>query len=255
MLSPFIWMLVTSLKTSAHAYDLPPTWIPREFNWDNFAQAINGSVPLLLNMFNRAVIAIAVTLGIVITAPLAGYAFARLRFPGSAAMFVTLLTSLMVPIQVTIIPLWLIMKNLNLLNSPLSLILPGITGAFGVFLMRQFFLTLPQEIFEAARIDGASAWKTYTHIALPLVKNGLSTLGVITFLASWNAYFAPSIFLNSLHSATLPLGLVLMLGPYGTGQVNVIMAATAIAIFPAFVVFLIAQRWIIESLTQSAVKG
>jgi multiple sugar transport system permease protein len=121
--------------------------------------------------------------------------------------------------------------------------------------MRQFFLTLPQEIFEAARIDGASAWKTYTHIALPLVKNGLSTLGVITFLASWNAYFAPSIFLNSLQAATLPLGLVLMLGPYGTGQVNVIMAATAIAIFPAFVVFLIAQRWIIESLTQSAVKG
>jgi multiple sugar transport system permease protein len=255
MLAPFVWMVVTSLKTSAHAYDLPPTWFPTEFNFNNFAQAINGSVPFLLNMLNSGVIAIAVTLGIIITAPMAGYAFARLRFRGSGTIFVLLLTSLMVPIQVTIIPLWLIMKNLDLINTPWSLILPGITGAFGVFLMRQFFLTLPQEIFEAARIDGANAWTTYTQIALPLVKNGLSTLGVITFLASWNGYFAASIFLNSVQTATLPLGLVLMLGPYGTGQVNVIMAATTLAILPAFVVFLIAQRWIIESLTQTAVKG
>jgi multiple sugar transport system permease protein len=255
MLLPFVWMLITSLKSSANAYNVPPNWIPMEFNWDNYARAINGSVPLLHSMFNSGVIAIAVSLGITITAPMAGYAFARLKFRGSSAIFVTLLASLMVPIQVTIIPLWLIMKNLGLINSPLSLILPGLTGAFGVFLMRQFFLTVPHEILEAAKIDGAGPWKTYALVALPLVKNGMSTLGVITFLASWNAYFAPSIFLNSLDSATLPLGLVLMLGPYGTGQVNVIMAATTFAILPAFLVFIFAQRWIIESVTQSAVKG
>ena len=247
MMAPFVYMLVTSLKSSANAYDLPPTWIPTEFEWGNYQRALTDQVPLLLNMLNSAVIAIASTLGLLITAPMAGYAFARLKFRGSSVMFITLLASLMVPIQVTIIPLWLIMRNLGLINSPLSLILPAVTGAFGVFLMRQFFLTVPTEILEAAKIDGANAWKTYSLIALPLVKHGLSTLGVITFLASWNAYFAPSIFLNSIQSATLPLGLVLMLGPYGTGQINVIV--------PAFLVYLVAQRWIISSLTQSAVKG
>jgi multiple sugar transport system permease protein len=147
------------------------------------------------------------------------------------------------------------MRNLGLINTPWSLILPYVTGAFGVFLMRQFFLTIPASILEAARIDGAGPWKTYRLVALPLVKNGLSALGVITFLASWNAYFAPSIFLNSQDAATLPLALVLMRGPFSTGQVNVIMAATALAILPALIVYLVAQRWIIESLTQSGVKG
>jgi len=147
------------------------------------------------------------------------------------------------------------MRTLGLLDNALSLILPGLTGALGVFLMRQFFLGLPEEILEAALVDGAGPWQTYRLVALPLAKNGLSTLGVITFLASWNAYFAPSIFLNSTETATLPLGLVLMLGPYGAGNVSVVMAATTLAVVPALVVFLVAQRWIIESLTQSGVKG
>jgi multiple sugar transport system permease protein len=248
-------MLVTSLKSSANAYDLPPTWFPTEFQWGNYVRAATDQVPLFQNLWNSLVIAFATTIGLLITAPMAGYAFARLRFRGSSAMFIGLLAGLMVPIQVTIIPLWLIMRNLGLINNPLSVILPAVTGAFGVFLMRQFFLTVPNEILEAAKIDGAGAWKTYALIALPLVKNGLSTLGVITFLASWNAYFVPSIFLNSLETATLPQGLVLMLGPYGTGQVNVMMAATTFAILPAFIIYLVAQRWIIQSLTQSAVKG
>jgi multiple sugar transport system permease protein len=206
-------------------------------------------------MFNSFVIATLTTLGMLVTAPMAGYAFARLRFPGQSGLFVLLLASLMVPIQVTVIPLFLIMRNLHLINTPWSLILPGITGAFGVFLMRQFFLTLPKELFEAATIDGANAWTTYRLIALPLVRNGLSALGIITFLASWNAYFAPSIFLSGQDQATLPLALVLMRGPFSTGQINVMMAATTLAVVPALVVYLIAQRWIIAGLTQSAVKG
>jgi multiple sugar transport system permease protein len=250
MIAPFIWMFITSLKSAENAYDLPPNWIPTEFVWENYTRAINGPLPLLMNMFNSAFIAIITTLALLITAPLAGYAFARLKFPGQGALFVALLASLMVPIQVTIIPLFLIMRNLGLIK-----ILPYVTGAFGVFLMRQFFLTIPASILEAARIDGAGPWKTYRLVALPLVKNGLSALGVITFLASWNAYFAPSIFLNSQDAATLPLALVLMRGPFSTGQVNVIMAATALAILPALIVYLVAQRWIIESLTQSGVKG
>ncbi|WP_314146624.1 carbohydrate ABC transporter permease [uncultured Leifsonia sp.] len=255
MVAPFLWMFITALKPASAAYDLPPNWIPLDFEWGNFLKAINGPLPLLTNMFNSLLIAVITTLGLLITAPMAGYAFARLEFPGRNAMFVALLASLMVPIQVTIIPLFLIMRNLGLINTPWSLILPSITWALGVFLMRQFFLTLPKEILEAAKIDGAGPWTTYRLIALPLVKNGLSALGVIAFLNSWNAYFAPSIFLNSQDTATLPLALVLMRGPFSTGQVNVIMAATALAVIPALVVFLIAQRWIIASMTQSGVKG
>ena len=255
MVAPFLWMFSTSLRSSTSAYDLPPHWLPTQFKTDNYVQAVNGPVPILRNMTNSAVIAIAVSLGMVITAPMAGYAFARVRFPGRSALFVTLLASLMVPIQVTIIPLFLLMRSIGLVNHPLSLILPGLTGALGVFLMRQFFLSLPEEILEAARLDGAGPFTTYRLVALPLARNGVSTLGVITFLASWNAYFAPSILLNNVETATLPLGLVLMLGPYGAGNLSAVMAATTIAIAPALIVFLVAQRWIIESLTQSGVKG
>jgi multiple sugar transport system permease protein len=235
MLAPFLFMIVTALKSAEHAYDLPPNWFPREFRWENFSAAINGPLPLLRNMFNSFFIATLTTLGMLITAPMAGYAFAHLRFPGRNSLFVLLLASLMVPVQVTVIPLFLIMRNLHLINTPWSLILPGITGALGVFLMRQFFLTVPKELFEAATVDGANAWTTYRLVALPLVRNGLSALGVVTFLASWNAYFAPSVFLNSQDSATLPLALVLMRGPFSTGQLNVMMAATTLAVIPALI--------------------
>ncbi|MEO3857113.1 carbohydrate ABC transporter permease [Acrocarpospora sp. B8E8] len=255
MLAPFLFMIVTALKSAQHAYDLPPNWIPQEFRWENFAAAVNGPLPLLRNMFNSFLIAALTTLGMLITAPMAGYAFAHLRFPGRNSLFVLLLASLMVPVQVTVIPLFLIMRNLHLIDTPWSLILPGITGALGVFMMRQFFLVIPKELFEAATVDGANAWTTYRLVALPLVRNGLSALGIVTFLASWNAYFAPSVFLNSQDSATLPLALVLMRGPFSTGQLNVMMAATALAVIPALVAYLFAQRWIIAGLTSSAVKG
>ncbi|MBX3193841.1 MAG: carbohydrate ABC transporter permease [Microbacteriaceae bacterium] len=258
MIAPFLWMIVTALKSPEHLFDVPPNWIPLEFEWDNFWKAVNGPLPLLRNLFNSTFIAVVGTLGILITAPMAGYAFARLQFRGQNAIFLGLLASLMVPVQVTIIPLFLIMRNLGVINTPWSLILPALTWAFGVFLMRQFFLTVPKEILEAARIDGAGPWKTYRLVALPLVKNGLSALGVIAFLNNpylWNAYFAPSIFLNSQDTATLPLALVLMQGPFSTGQMNVVMAATTLAVLPALIVFLVAQRWIIASLTQSGVKG
>ncbi|GAA2173782.1 carbohydrate ABC transporter permease [Arthrobacter parietis] len=255
MIAPFLWMFTTSLRSPGNAYDLPPLWFPNEFQWENYPDAVNGPVPILRNMFNSAVIAIAVSIGMIITAPMAGFAFARLRFPGRNIIFILLLASLMVPPQVTIIPLFLMMSEWGLINNPLSLILPGITGALGVFLMRQFFLSLPEEMLEAARLDGANAWTVYRLIALPLAKNGISTLGIITFLGSWNAYFAPSIFLNDTSTATLPLALVLLLGPYGAGNLSLVMAATVIAILPALIVFIIAQRWIIASLTQSGVKG
>jgi multiple sugar transport system permease protein len=254
MVAPFLWMFSTSFRSALQAYNLPPQWFALP-NLTNYHAAVSGPVPLLHNMANSAIVAIAVTVGQLITCPMAGYAFARMRFPGSSALFALLLASLMVPLQVTIIPLFLLMRDWGLINNLLSLILPGLTGALGVFLMRQFFATLPGEIFEAARLDGAGAFRTYWKIALPLAKPGLTTLAVITFLATWNAYFAPLVFLNDINATTLPPALVVMLGPYKSGNVAVVMAATAIAVLPALVVFLIAQRWIVEGLTRSGLKG
>jgi multiple sugar transport system permease protein len=254
MVAPFLWMFSTSFRSALRAYDLPPQWFAVP-NLTNYDAAVSGPVPLLRNMANSAVVALAVTAGTLITCPMAGYAFARMRFPGNGVLFGLLLASLMVPMQVTIIPLFLLMRNWGLINNLWSLILPGLTGALGVFLMRQFFATLPRELFEAARIDGAGAFRIYLRIALPLAKPGLTTLAVITFLASWNAYFAPLVFLNDINATTLPPALVVMLGPYKSGNVAVVMAATAIAVIPALAVFLIAQRWIVEGLTRSGLKG
>jgi multiple sugar transport system permease protein len=255
MIAPFLWMVATSMRPATEAFDLPPNWIPWPIRPDNYEAAVTGPVPLPRNMFNSAVIAIAIALGQIITCPLAGYAFARLRFPGRNVLFVILLTSLMVPISVTIIPLFVLMRNIGLVNSPLSLILPGITGAFGVFLMRQFFLTLPRELLEAGRIDGAGTFTIYRAIALPLAKPALTALGIIAFLGAWNAYFVPLIFLSDIDTTTMPIALVLMLGPYRSGNVAEVMAATTIAIIPALIVFLVAQRWIVESMTRSGLKG
>jgi multiple sugar transport system permease protein len=255
MVLPFLWMFATSMQSPTTAYRLPPSWVPLPLTATNYEAALDNPVPLLRTMVNSAIVATIVALGNVITAPMAGFAFAKLRFPFRMPLFLLLMVSLMVPIQVTIIPLFVLLSELGFIDTLISLILPVMTGAFGVFMMRQFFLSLPDEILEAAKIDGASIWTSYRVIALPLAKPSLAALGVITFLLSWNAYFMPLIFISSLDQSTMPLALVVMLGPYGTGNVAMIMAATTIAIVPALLVFLVAQRWIVESLTRTGVKG
>jgi multiple sugar transport system permease protein len=255
MFLPFLWMFATSMQSATTAYQLPPVWLPFPLTSTNYEAAVSGPIPLLQTMLNSAIVATVVALVNVVTAPMAGFAFAKLRFPFRMPLFLLLMVALMVPIQVTIIPLFVLLRNMGLIDTLISLILPVMTGAFGVFMMRQFFLSLPDEILEAARIDGASVWTTYRSIALPLAKPAMAALGVIMFLLSWNAYFMPLIFISSLERSTLPLALVLMLGPFGSGNVAMIMAATTIAILPALVVFLLAQRWIVESLTRTGVKG
>lgn len=255
MVIPFLWMFATSMQSPTTAYQLPPSWVPLPLSSTNYEAALDNPVPLMRTMLNSAIVATVVALMNIITAPMAGFAFAKLRFRFKMPLFLLLMVSLMVPIQVTIIPLFVLLSELGFIDTLISLILPVMTGAFGIFMMRQFFLSLPDEILEAAKIDGASVWTTYRTIALPLAKPSLAALGVITFLLSWNAYFMPLIFISSLDQSTMPLALVVMLGPYGTGNVAMIMAATTIAIVPALLVFLVAQRWIVESLTRTGVKG
>ncbi len=255
VLMPLAWMFSTSLRPTQESFHLPPAWLPTEFRWENYLAPFESSVPFVDLFINSMRITVAVTLGQLVTCSLAGYAFARLRFPGRDLLFLLLLGSLMVPFQVTIIPIFLLMRDLNLIDNPLAIILPGLISAFGVFLMRQFFKQMPQELFDAARVDGAGHVRSFMQIALPLAGPAMATLAIITFNATWNAYFLPLVFLNSWHKMTLPQGIALLTGYMGSGNPSVVMAAVTMAIIPVLVVFIALQRWIIEALTRSGLKG
>ncbi len=255
VMMPLLWMFSTSLRPTNESYQLPPQWLPTQFRIENYLAPFESSVPFVQLFLNSLQITVAVTLGQLVSCSLAGYAFARLRFPGREFLFLFLLASLMVPSQVTIIPIFLLMRSLGLIDNPLAIILPGLISAFGVFLMRQFFKQMPQELFDAARVDGAGHVRSFWQIALPLAGPAMATLGIITFNATWNAYFLPLIFLNSWHKMTLPQGIALLTGYMGSGNPSVVMAAVTMAILPVLMVFIAAQRWIIEALTRSGIKG
>ncbi|MDE2820850.1 MAG: carbohydrate ABC transporter permease [Chloroflexota bacterium] len=255
VMMPLLWMFSTSLRPTQESFHLPPAWLPTQFRWENYLAPFESSVPFVQLFLNSMQITVAVTIGQLVTCSLAGYAFARLRFPGRDLLFLLLLASLMVPGQVTIIPIFLLMRDLGLIDNPLAIILPGLISAFGVFLMRQFFKQMPQELFDAARVDGAGHIRSFLQIALPLAGPAMATLGIITFNATWNAYFLPLIFLNSWHKMTLPQGIALLTGYMGSGNPSVVMAAVTMAILPVLMIFIAAQRWIIEALTRSGLKG
>jgi multiple sugar transport system permease protein len=250
MVAPFAWMFATSLKSGPHAFDLPPDWVPTEWHVQNYLTLFRSNVPFATFLWNSLKIASVVTLGQLLTCSMAGYAFAHLRFPGAKGLFPLLLTSLMMPVQVTVIPMFLLMSGLNLVDTNWAVILPLVTSAFGVFLMRQFFLTLPRELIEAARIDGANHFTIFWRIALPLAKPALAALAIITFTNTWNSFFLPLVFLNSWEKMTLPLGMFALSNVYGSGNVSLIMA-----VCPVLILFLAAQRQIISGMVGSAVKG
>lgn len=255
VLMPLLWMFSTSLRPVSESFNLPPQWLPTEFRIENYIAPFESNVPFEALFANSMKITLAVTAGQLVTCSLAGYAFARLRFPGRNFLFILLLASLMVPGQVTIIPIFLLMRSLGLIDNHLAIILPGLISAFGVFLMRQFFKQMPQELFDAARVDGAGHIRSFLQIAMPLAGPALATLGIITFNAIWNSYFLPLIFLNSWGNMTLPQGIALLTGYMGSGNPSVVMAAVTMAILPVLAVFIFAQRWIIEALTRSGMKG
>jgi multiple sugar transport system permease protein len=254
MLYPFFRMITASMEPGAKAYHMPPNFFPKP-DFTNYVTIFTGATPLARTILNSFIVTIIVTFLQLIFSPLAAFAFARFRFFGRDKFFMLMIGSLMVPIQVTTIPLFILMSKLHLINHLASVILLSLNGAFGIFLMRQFFLSLPLALFEAAEIDGASAFYMYRKIALPLVKPGLATLGILTFVGSWSAFFLPYFFLNNLEASTLPIGFLALFGPYNTFDQGNVLAAASVAIFPVFIIFVVAQRWIVESLSRSGVKG
>jgi multiple sugar transport system permease protein len=254
MMLPFIWMFSTSLRDAAESFSLPPRWLPTQVHSENYRSVLSG-LPLVQFVINSVKIATLITLGQLVTCSLAAFAFARLRFPGRDSLFIVLLGSLMVPIQVTIIPIFIIVRILGLLDTHESIIIPSLVSAFGVFLLRQFFLTIPNELEDAARIDGAGFFTIYRRIFLPLAGPGLSALAIFTFNYHWNEFFRPLLFLSTWERMTLPLGLTIMRGYLGTGNVAAIMAGISLAIIPILIIFLLAQRYLIEGITLTGLKG
>jgi len=254
MLVPIVWTLSTSLRLPRESFTLPPKWLPTDFRTDNYAQVFQ-KVPFWTYFFNSVLISGAVVFGQLVTCSMAAYAFARLRFPGRSILFAIILSALMVPIQATIIPVFVEIKYLHLSNTLWSLILPGATSAFGVFLLRQYFLTIPNELEDAARIDGANRWQIFSRVMLPLVAPALAVLAILTFNGYWNEYFRPLIFLSTPNHYTLPLGLVNLRGQFGSGSIAIVLAGVMLSLVPVLILYIFAQKYLIEGITLGGVKG
>jgi len=253
VLVPFLWMVSTSLKGDDAVLATPPELIPSPVEPANYAR-VGELIPIWRMLANSVGVAVAITALQVGTSAMGAYAFARMRFRGRDALFVVYLTTLMVPPQVTIVPLFIEMRELGLVDSYPGLILPSIASAFGTFMLRQAFMTLPRELEEAAFVDGANHWEVFTRIVLPLAGPALATFGVLAFMASWNALLWPLVIINSEQLMTLPLGLANLHGQYGT-EWNLVMAGTTISVLPILLVYALAQRYVVRGFVLSGVKG
>ncbi|CAN5164290.1 carbohydrate ABC transporter permease [soil metagenome] len=254
IVAPFVWIFRGAISPNdAELYLLPPTLFPSDATLDNFGK-VTTQVPYFRFIGNSLLVAGTITLAQLITCSTAGYAFARLSFPGKGFAFALVIGSLMIPIQVTIVPLFLVMSKIGLTNTLWSLILPGVFSAFGIFLLRQHFLSLPRELEEAATIDGAGRLRTFFQVILPLSGPAMATLGILTFTYWWNDLLLPLVMIRDTENQTLPVGLVLLAGRFSTGSLGTIAAGITMAVIPVLIVFVIAQRYIVQSIASSGLK-
>mgnify|MGYP000548292726 FL=1 len=253
MLVPFFWMLSTSLKPIGEVFAYPPTWIPKDPQWSNYA-TVWKVIPFGRYMLNSFITSFCITALHLIVASMAAFAFARLEFPGRDKLFLLYLATMMVPGQVTMIPNFILIKLFNWTDTYQGLIIPNVFTAFGVFLLRQFFMTIPKEYEDAARIDGASYFHIYSKIILPLSIPALSTLAIFTFVFQWNNLIWPLVVVNKDSMKTLTVGLASFQGMYGTSW-NLLMAAAVMGIVPSVTAFLIGQRYLIKGITLTGLKG
>jgi ABC-type glycerol-3-phosphate transport system permease component len=255
MTTPFYWLLSSSLKEPQKIWLFPPQWIPDPIRWENYLEALTAS-PFHLYLFNTLVIVIAGGIGVLLTASMAAYGFARLRFRGRDFMFTVILSTIMLPWVVTMIPRYIMFKELGWLDTPLPLIVPDWFGggAFYIFLLRQFFRTIPRDFTDAARIDGASEFGIYWRVVLPLIKPALTAVAIFVFLNHWNDFLGPLIYLTSPEKYTISLGLASFKGLYTT-QWHYLMASSTATILPVLALFFLAQRYFIQGIVMSGIKG
>ncbi|CAA9569072.1 MAG: N-acetyl-D-glucosamine ABC transporter, permease protein 2 [uncultured Thermomicrobiales bacterium] len=254
-LLPFVWMVVSSLKREIDVFRLPVRWWPDPLTWQNYVKVWTGEHPLTRYIGNSLLVAVARVLGELLTASLAAYAFARLRFRGRNAVFLLYISTLIIPHQMLLVPRFILYRQLGIYDTLWALILPGIFTVFGTFLLRQFFMTIPQELSDAARVDGANEFQIYWRIVLPLARPALASLAILAFVWSWNDYETPLVMLTTESRFTIPLGLTSYIDESGGFSAALIMAGAVSSIIPIFVVFLIMQRQFIQALARSGLKG
>ena len=255
VLAPFAWVLATSLRLPAESFSVPPEWIPLNPDFSNYEQVF-ARIPFWRQISNSLIVSVAIVLGQLVTASLAGYAFARLDFPGKNLLFWLIMATMMVPIQATIIPVYVLLsKYLNLADTLTALILPALPTAFGTFLLRQYFMTIPKEFEEAAVIDGANPFQVFYRIYLPLISGGLAVLAVLTFNFHWNEFFRPLVFMISQEKFTIPLGLFNLQGYMMTGSISVVLAGIVLSMIPVMIVYLFGQRYLIEGIMMGGLKA
>jgi multiple sugar transport system permease protein len=253
-LAPFLWTILASFKTGAEIRQVPPTYFPQAPTLNNYTTLLNDpQLPLGLFYRNSAIVALANVVTTLFTSSLFGFIFAKYQFPGKRPLFWFILAIMMIPFQVTMIPGYLILVRLNLINSLWGLIIPAFINPFGIFLMRQFSLSIPNELLDAARVDGASEWRIYRSIVLYQLGPALATLGMLTFMFNWNAYLWPLIVLTEQNKRTLPIILTWYSNQH-TNQLHLTMAASVLILVPVLVVFLFTQRWIVRGITLTGFK-
>lgn len=252
-LAPLVWMVLSSLKTSGEIFTTPPRLFGDSLRFDNYGAALDY-LPFGRFMLNTAFVAVAGTVITLVTSALSAYAFARLRFRGRDSLFLVYLGTLMVPQEVVVVPMFLIMNRLGWVNSFQALILPWAFTAFGTFLLRQFFLTVPKELEESARIDGAGHWRILTRIIAPIAAPAFAVLAVFTFITYWNSFLWPLIITNDTSTTTVPLGLNLFLGQNGQAW-NLLMAAATISMAPTALLVLVLQRYLVKGIALSGLGG
>lgn len=252
-LVPFAWMLSTSFKTNSQAFSYPPTWIPNPVVWENYSDAwrrVNGRV-----FFNTAFFSISIVLLQGMFATMGGFAFARINFPYRNVFFLIYLSTMMIPPQVTLIPTYIVVVEIGWVNTYQGMILPIVAqAAFGTFLFRQFFLRLPDEMYEAARLDGANYWQQFWKFTLPLARPVITAYSIITFLTAWKMYLWPLIVVRSPDLKVLPMAIAELSGNASQDR-GVMMAAVGLSILPILVLYIFAQRWFVEGIAMSGQKG
>lgn len=255
MVGPFYWMLVTSFKIRQELIRYPPTWWPEEFTWANW-EAINNLQAGSFNLFfrNSLFVSLSITALTLLTSSMAGYVFAKLPFPGRDRLFWVILSMMMIPFTVSLIPSYALMDRFGWINSYSALIVPVAISPFGIFLMRQFMMALPGDLLDAARMDGASEFRVFFQIVIPLSQAALAALGILTFLAQWDNFLWPLVILQDADKFTIPIGLAGFRGRLGT-DVGPTAAGSIFAVAPVVVIYIILQRRVIEGIALTGLKG
>ncbi len=253
VIAPFIWMVLGSFKGEGELRQAPPTWLPQTASWDNYTELF-ARLRFSTYFFNSTVVAVVVTAGNLLFCSMLGYALAMLDFRGKRTVFTLVMATLMIPGVVTFVPLFVLVANAGLIDSLPGLILPFLVSPFGVFLMRQFFLGLPRDLLDAGRVDGAGELRIFARIFLPLTGPALATLGILTFLGSWNNFLWPLVVAQTESHYTLPVALALYSTGQNSTQYGLLLAGATVVVLPILVIFMIFQRRFIEGIATTGIK-